>query len=172
MKKTAARIAVLGSALAALALGACGRDQAEVGEFKNDWLGNEIKVLALKDPKVEGVTCHLAHFDRGFWDRVGNGNWFENPSNSSIACRQTGAIVLGDVDDDASGEPVFNQRQSLVFKQMTVRRIYDRANNALIYVAYTRRPARGSSKISLSTISLYGQETGSSETATAALEAR
>lgn len=141
----------------ALALSACGRDSAEVGEFKNDWLGNEVKVQALSDPDVEGVTCHLAHFDRGFWDRVSKGNWFENPSNSSIACRQTGPITIGDIDMGPDGEVLFNQRQSLIFKRMTVRRIYDQQNNALIYVAYTRRPVEGSAKISLSTVALYGQ---------------
>jgi CreA protein len=141
-----------------LALAACGPDREEVGEFKNDWLGNEIKVVALKDPRVEGVTCHLAHFDRGFWDRVGNGEWFTNPSNSSISCRQTGPIVMHEVPEGEAGEPVFNQRQSLVFRNMTVRRIHDRANNALLYVAYTRRPARGSAEISISTIALYDQD--------------
>lgn len=151
-----------------IALAACGRSEGdEVGEFKNDWLGNEVKVLALKDPKVDGVTCHLAHFDRGFWDRVGHGEWFTNPSNSSIACRQTGPIVLHGVPLGESGEPVFDQRQSLVFRYMTVRRIHDTANNALIYVAYTRRPARGSAEISLSTISLYGQTIGETQTAVA-----
>jgi len=41
------------------------------------------------------VTCHLAHFDRGVIDRLANGNWFENPSNSAISCQQTGPIVIG-----------------------------------------------------------------------------
>ena len=152
-----------------LILAACGRSGGEeVGEFSNDWLGNEVKVLALKDPKVDGVTCHLAHFDRGFWDRVGNGEWFTNPSNSSIACRQTGPIVMRDIPQGEAGEPVFNQRQSLVFRNMTVRRIHDRANNALLYVAYTRRPARGSAEISISTISLYGQTVGETQAVAAA----
>jgi CreA protein len=149
-----------------VALAACGRSGGEeVGEFSNDWLGNEVKVVALKDPKVDGVTCHLAHFDRGFWDRVGNGEWFTNPSNSSIACRQTGPIAMRDVAQGEAGEAVFNQRQSLVFRNMTVRRIYDAANESLLYVAYTRRPARGSAEISISTISLYGQTAGGAQTA-------
>lgn len=140
-------------------LAACGSGQhEEVGEFKNDLIGNEIKLEALKDPKVDGVTCHLSYFDRGFWDRAAKGNWFENPSNSSIACRQTGPIVIGDIDQGRSGEEVFSQQQSLIFKQLAVRRIYDAANNTLIYVAFTRRPVEGSAKMSISTISLYGQD--------------
>lgn len=140
-------------------IAACGAGQhEEVGEFKNDLIGNEIKLEALKDPKVDGVTCHLSYFDRGFWDRAAKGNWFENPSNSSIACRQTGPIVIGDIDLDRSGEEVFSQQQSLIFKQLAVRRIYDAANNTLIYVAFTRRPVEGSAKMSISSISLYGQD--------------
>ncbi|GJL93297.1 CreA family protein [Hyphococcus sp.] len=144
--------------LAILAV-ACGRSENEVGEFKNDFVGNEIKIEALSDPKVEGVTCHLSHFDRGFWDRVAKGNWFEDPSNASIACRQTGSIKIGDIDMGKDGEEVFSQRISLVFKSMAVRRIYDATNRTLIYVAYSRRPIEGSAKMSISTISLYGQDT-------------
>ena len=129
----------------------------EVGEFKNDLIGNEIKLEALKDPKVEGVTCHLSYFDRGVWDRVAKGNWFENPSNSSIACRQTGPITIGAIDLDKSGEEVFSQSQSLIFKDLAVRRIYDAANNTIIYVSFSRKPIDGSAKMAISTISLYGQ---------------
>jgi len=137
-------------------LAACGRSgENEVGEFKNDFVGNEIKVQALADPKVEGVTCHLSHFDRGFWDRVSKGNWFEDPSNASIACRQTGPIAIGDIDMDKNGEEVFSQRMSLVFKSIAVRRIYDADNNTLVYVVYSRRPVEGSAKMAISTISLY-----------------
>ncbi|MEM6734189.1 MAG: CreA family protein, partial [Myxococcota bacterium] len=53
---------------------------------------------------------------------------------------------------------VFSQQQSLVFKQLAVRRVYDSKNQTLIYVAYTRRPAEGSAKMSISTIALYGQD--------------
>ncbi len=148
-----------------LLLAACGRGENEVGEFKNDFAGNEIKVQALSDPEVAGVTCHLSHFDRGFWDRVSKGNWFEDPSNASIACRQTGPISIGDIDHDKNGEEVFSQRMSLVFKSIAVRRIYDAENNTLIYVVYSRRPIEGSAKMSISTISLYDAD-AAPETAT------
>ena len=145
--------------IAFVCIASCGRSENEVGEFKNDFAGNEIKVEALGDPKVEGVTCHLTHFDRGFWDRVAKGNWFEDPSNASIACRQTGPILIGDIDLDKSGEEVFSQRMSLIFKSIAVRRIYDAENQTLIYVVYSRRPIEGSAKMAVSTISLYGQDT-------------
>ena len=65
-----------------------------------DWLGNEIKIKQLQDPKIAGVVCHLSYFDRGVWDRLGKGNWFENPSNSSISCLQSGPIRIGRIDLD------------------------------------------------------------------------
>lgn len=141
-------------------LSACGGGNKgeEVGEFKNDLYGNEIKVQALHDPKVEGVTCHVTYFDRGVWDRAAKGNWFEDPSNSSIACRQTGPIVIGDIDRGKDGEIVFSHRQSLIFKSIGVRRVYDEDNQTLMYIVYSRKPIDGSAKMSLSTVALYGQD--------------
>jgi CreA protein len=147
MKRTLLALPVL--------LAACGNPETEVGEIKNDLYGNEIKVEALADPKVEGVTCHITYFDRGVLDRAKKGNWFEDPSNSSIACRQTGPIVIGDIDRSRSGEPVFRQQRSVIFKAIVVRRVYDEASNTLMYIAYSRRPVEGSSKMSLSTVALY-----------------
>jgi CreA protein len=142
--------------LALVLLSACGRNDS-VGSFSNDWTGNAIRVESISDPKVKGVTCHFSYFDRGFIDRVANGKWFENPSNNAIACRQTGPIVIGDIALGKSGEEVFNQHTSLFFKAVAVRRIYDPQSNTLIYVAYGREVIRGSAKMSLSTVALYGQ---------------
>src|ERR1700719_353094 len=105
-----------------LSAGVSGAD--EVGRFSNDWTGNGIVVEAAADPKVQGITCHLTHFDRSVIDRLRKGNWFEDPSNSSIACRQTGPLTIGDIKMDESGEEVFSERASLVFKSIAVRRIY------------------------------------------------
>lgn len=129
----------------------------EVGEVDVDFLGNDIIVEAISDPKVEGVTCHLAYFERGLIDRLSKGNWFEDPSNSSIACRQTGPIVIGDIDRDEGGEKVFRQRQSLLLKSVQIRRIYDAANDTLIYLAHGKEVTNGSAKMSISTVPLFGQ---------------
>ncbi len=157
-QKSPVRVRLACALLGGAALASCGDNDNEVGEFKNDFAGNEIKLEALADPKVAGVTCHLSHFDRGFWDRVAKGKWFENPSNASLACRQTGPIRIGDIDRDKNGEAVFNQRQSLIFKTLSVRRIFDEENETLIYVVYSRRPVEGSAKMSISTIALYGED--------------
>ena len=99
----------------------------EVGKVGVDWLGNDIIVEAIKDPKVDGVTCHVSYFDRGVIDRLQKGNWFEDPSDSSISCRQTGPITIGDIDMGEAGEEVFKQGISLIWKKQVVNRIYDKA---------------------------------------------
>ena len=130
----------------------------EIGSFTNDWSGNEIVVEAVEDPKVQGVTCHVTHFERGLIDRLRKGNWFEDPSNASIACRQTGPLVIGDIERDDGGEEVFNERKSLVFKKLAVRRIYDEAHRTLVYVIYSREVVEGSAKMNVSTVALHGTD--------------
>ena len=130
----------------------------EVGSFTNDWSGNEIVVEAIEDPKIRGITCHVTHFERGLIDRLRKGNWFEDPSNASIACRQTGPIVIGDIERDDEGEEVFNERKSLVFKNLAVRRIYDEAHQTLVYVVYSREVVEGSAKMNISTVALHGAD--------------
>jgi CreA protein len=128
----------------------------EIGRIGLDFQGNDVVVEAFDDPKVAGVTCHLVRFDRGLIDRLRKGNWFENPSNMSIACRQTGPIEIGDINLSADGEEVFSERASLVFKRLKVRRIYDAARQTLIYVSYSTEPIEASAKNGISTVSLYG----------------
>jgi CreA protein len=130
----------------------------EIGSFTNDWSGNEIVVEAIEDPEIKGITCHVTHFERGLIDRLRKGNWFEDPSNASIACRQTGPVVIGDIELDEEGEEVFNERKSLVFKNLAVRRIYDEARQTLVYVIYSRQVVEGSAKMDVSTVALRGAD--------------
>ena len=130
----------------------------EVGRFSNDWTGNGIVVEAVADPKITGVTCHLVHFDRSVIDRLRKGNWFENPSNSGISCQQTGPIVVGKIATSAKGEEVFSERMSLFFKSIAVRRIYDKTNDTLVYVAYSRQVQDASAKMGLSSIALFNAD--------------
>jgi len=147
------RLAALAPFLATLAAVPALAD--EVGSFRNDWTGNRIVVEAIADPKVAGVTCHLTHFDRSLIDRLTKGNWFVDPSNSAISCRQTGPVVIGDIDKSSKGEEVFSERLSLIFKALAVRRIYDKKSETLIYVVYTRQVKDASAKMSLSTVPLF-----------------
>ncbi|GFE64846.1 CreA family protein [Litoreibacter roseus] len=127
----------------------------EVGSVDVDWLGNDIIIEAFADPKVEGVTCHVSYFERGLIDRLQKGNWFEDPSNSSIACRQTGPITLGNIDRGSDGESVFSERRSIIWKSLKVRRIFDEDNRTLIYVSHARDVQDGSAKMSMSTVPLF-----------------
>ncbi|WP_095202178.1 CreA family protein [Mesorhizobium carmichaelinearum] len=149
---------LIGGALAAcVALGASSAVAEEVGKVGVDWVGNDIIVEAIKDPKVDGVTCHVSYFDRSLIDRLHKGNWFEDPSDSSISCRQTGPITIGDIDMSEGGEEVFKQGISLIWKKQVVNRIYDKTNETLIYLSHSRQVQNGSAKMSVTTVPLYGQ---------------
>ena len=157
MKKTMIAATVL------LAMTAVARAEV-VGKVATDWIGNDIVIEAITDPKVAGVTCHVSYFDRSIIDRLQKGNWFEDPSNSAIACQSTGDIRIGEIDLGADGEEVFSERRSLIFKALTVRRIYDKANDTLLYLAHSRQVQDGSAKMSLSTVPLHGQTVSWSKT--------
>ena len=141
--------AIFGAALAGSAMA------EEVGRVGVDWVGNDIVIEAINDPKVAGVTCHISYFDRSLWDRLSKGNIFEDPSNSSIACRQTGPITVGDIDKGPSGEVVFSEGRSLIFKSLKVTRIYDQKNHVLIYLTHATELTDGSAKMSISTVPLW-----------------
>jgi CreA protein len=126
-----------------------------VGKVGVDWVGNDIYVEAIPDPKVQGVTCHIAYFDRSVLDRLSQGNWFEDPSYSALDCRQTGPIVLGDIDRGKDGEDIFSERTSLIFKSLKVTRIFDQKNNTLVYLAHASELSQGSGKMSISTVPLF-----------------
>ena len=129
-----------------------------VGKVGVDWIGNDIIVEAVPDPQVKGVTCHVTYFDRSVIDRLRNGNWFEDPSNNSISCRQTGPVEIGDIELGKDGEEVFRQGRSLIWKDLLVKRIYDKTNDTLIYLAHSRQVVEGSAKMAISTVPLYGQQ--------------
>ncbi|ULB10151.1 CreA family protein [Cereibacter azotoformans] len=140
----------------ALALMLAGPAGAEVvGEVGVDWVGNDILIEAIPDPQVQGVTCHIAYFDRSVIDRLRQGNWFEDPSNASIACRQTGPVTVGDIDRSRDGEEIFKASRSLVLKSLRITRIYDEPNDTLIYLVHARELAEGSAKMSISTVPLW-----------------
>jgi len=145
----------LASTLAALALSSVPLCAETVGKVGVDWVGNDIVIEAIPDPKVQGVTCHVAYFDRSILDRLSQGNWFEDPSYSALDCRQTGPITVGDIDRGEDGESIFSERTSLIFKSLKVTRVFDQQNNTLIYLAHASELTQGSGKMSISTVPLY-----------------
>ena len=152
---------VLGSLLAlivlALMLWVWSRpDRGETGEVSTRfrWLGPNDRVVvdAFDDPKVEGVACHISRAVTG--GVKGGLRLAEDTSDASIACRQVGPIrITGELND---GERVFDERRSLVFKQLQVVRFYDRKRNVLVYVSYSDRLIEGSPKNSISTVPIMG----------------
>ena len=118
------------------------------------WLGpnDRIAVDGFDDPKVQGVACHVSRAVTG--GIKGALRLAEDTSDASIACRQVGPIkITGDLKD---GELVFDERRSLLFKQLRVVRFFDRGRNVLVYVSYSDRVLAGSPKNSLSTVPIMG----------------
>lgn len=166
MTKNTLIAALAASGMAAFAL-AKPAFAEEIGKVGVDWLGNDIVVEAVADPKVPGVTCYVSYFERGIIDRLQQGNWFEDPSNSSIDCRQTGPIDVSALDlEDDSGEEIFKSRRSLIWKKLVVNRLYDKENNTLVYLAHSRQVQQGSAKMSISAVPLSARDAPQATAAT------
>ncbi|MDT0605306.1 CreA family protein [Thalassotalea castellviae] len=122
-----------------------------VGDVSLGWFTTkDVKIEAVKDPKLNGVTCHISHIE-GNLDLA-------DPSDMSIACRQTGAITgqeISSIDKSKNGEIVFKESKSILFKSLKIRRIYDVENQTLIYLSYSTKESSGSHHHSLSTVPLY-----------------
>src|ERR1700733_15012392 len=113
---------------------------------------DRIAVDGFDDPKVQGVACHISRAVTG--GIKGALGVAEDTSDVSIACRQIGAIhITGKLQD---GETVFDERRSLLFKQLHVVRFYDRGRNVLVYVSYSDRVVAGSPKNSISSVPVMG----------------
>jgi CreA protein len=113
----------------------------------------DVIIEAKQDPIVKGVTCHISHIEANLD--------FSDPSDMSIACRQTGVITaaqLAQIDKSANGEVVFKQSKSILLKSLKVRRILDEKNKSLIYLSYSTKESSGSHHHSLSTVPLYNTQ--------------
>lgn len=129
-----------------------GCDRNEVGDVSLGlFTTKDIKIDVLHDPVVTGITCHISSIEADLD--------FADPSDMSIACRQTGEIngaMLENIDLSKSGEVVFKKSKSILLKTLKIRRIYDADSQSLLYVAYSTKEIKGSYKHSLSTVPLWG----------------
>lgn len=143
---------IVGLVFCGLMLVACSDN--EVGDVSLGlFTTKDIKLNVLIDPVVTGVTCHIASIEADLD--------FSDPSDSSIACRQTGDItsdMIAQIDKSKSGEIVFKKSKSVFFKNMKVRRIYDPSSQTLLYLSYSTKETSGSFKHSLSTVPLWGTQ--------------
>lgn len=136
-------------AFAVLALPAAA---AEVGcvstVFKLIGPNDKICIDSFKDPKVDGVVCHVSRARTG--GMSGAVGLAEDTSDASIACRQVGPITIrGELED---GENVFKESRSWLFKKLHVVRFHDKPNNTLVYLTYSDKIVEGSPKNAISTV--------------------
>lgn len=77
---------------------------------------DELKVSAIKDPKVPGVVVYIADFDRPITEKLAN-DFFADPSSSSLTCSKTGVVTVGDnLPVEGEGEEIFEESRNLFFK--------------------------------------------------------
>jgi CreA protein len=155
-KITAVLIALLTTATAG---------QAEiVGEvstnFKLLGANDKIVIEAFDDPDIKGATCYLSRAKTG--GIKGTVGLAEDKSDASLACRQTGPIILPkDVANGKSdGDRVFRKSTSILFKKLQVVRFYDPKRDTLVYLTYSDKFIDGSPKNSISTIVIRPWEQG------------
>ncbi|MCQ8103429.1 CreA family protein [Methylomonas sp. SURF-2] len=109
---------------------------------------HKVCVEAFADPKIPGVTCHVSQAKTG--GVSGTLGLADDPSQFSLACRQTGPIQLpANLPKD---EEVFSEGTSFLFKETRVMRLWDNAHNTLIYLAVSRKLIDGAPMNSISTV--------------------
>ena len=128
----------------------------EIGEvstkFRMAGPNDKIVVEVFDDPRIPGTTCYLSRAKTG--GLSGAVGLAEDPSDASIACRQTGPIQLPEdiANGDGDGEEVFKERESILFKTLQVVRFYDPRRHVIIYLTYSDRLLDGSPKNSISVV--------------------
>ncbi|MGP1679911.1 MAG: CreA family protein [Burkholderiales bacterium] len=109
---------------------------------------HKVCVDAFHDPKVPGVTCHVSQARTG--GISGSLGLAQDPSQFSLACRQTGPITLP--AKLPKEETVFTEDTSILFKETRILRMWDEANRTLVYLAISRKLIEGAPANSISTV--------------------
>jgi CreA protein len=110
---------------------------------------DKVCVTDFEDPKVPGVTCHISQARKGGWGQPLGLN--EDPSNFSVACRQTGSINV-DISKLVDNEEVFSEKTSIFFKATRIYRVLDKKHNTLVYLALSSKFINGSPANAISTV--------------------
>jgi CreA protein len=110
---------------------------------------DKVCVTDFEDPKVPGVTCHISQARKGGWGQPLGLN--EDPSNFSVACRQTGSINV-DISKLVDNEEVFSEKTSIFFKATRIYRVLDKKHNTLVYLAISSKLINGSPANAISTV--------------------
>ncbi|MBL4888404.1 MAG: CreA family protein [Candidatus Lindowbacteria bacterium] len=105
---------------------------------------DSVTIHAVDDPTITGVTCYVTTTEIG-------GPNLEDPTDSSLACRQTGTVT-GTL---TAREDVFKQSKNILFfKTMHVDRFYDKKRNVLVYISYTSKLTGKNASHSISVVPL------------------
>jgi CreA protein len=110
---------------------------------------DKVCVSDFDDPRVAGVTCHISQARKGGWGQPLGLN--EDPSNFSVACRQTGPITI-DLAKLPENEEVFSEKTSIFFKATRIYRMADKKHNTLVYLAVSSKIVNGSPANAISTV--------------------
>ena len=117
-------------------------------EWKLIGANHKVCVESFGDPKVAGVTCHVSQARTG--GVTGSLGLAQDPSQFSLACRQTGPITLPEkMPKEAT---VFSEDTSVFFKETRVVRLWDEANRTLVYLAISRKLIDGAPASSISRV--------------------
>lgn len=124
----------------------------KVGCVTTEWkligANHKVCVESFGDPKIPGVTCHVSQARTG--GVSGSFGLAQDPSQFSLACRQTGPIALPEkLPKEAT---VFSEDTSLLFKETRVIRMWDEAHRTLVYLAISRKLIDGAPANSISTV--------------------
>ena len=123
-----------------------------IGCVTTEWklLGSNHKVCveSFADPKIPGITCHVSQARTG--GISGSLGLAQDPSQFSLACRQTGPITLPEkLPKEAT---VFTEDTSIFFKETRVIRLWDETNRTLVYLAISLKLIDGAPANSISTV--------------------
>ena len=117
-------------------------------EWKLIGANHRVCVESFADPKIPGVTCHVSQARTG--GVSGSLGLAQDPSQFSLACRQTGPITLPEkMPKEAT---IFSEDTSILFKETRVIRLWDDANRTLVYLAISRKLIDGAPANSISTV--------------------
>ena len=141
-------------ALALVSLCIAGAHGETIGCVTTEWklLGANHKVCveSFADPLIPGVTCHVSQARTG--GISGSLGLAQDPSQFSLACRQTGPISIpAKLPKNAV---VFSEDTSILFKETRVIRMWDEANRTLVYLAISRKLIEGAPANSISTVAV------------------
>ncbi len=135
-------------------LSAAQAKEGELGCVTTAWklLGanHKVCVSSFRDPDVPGVVCHLSQARTG--GVKGSVGLAEDVSEFSLSCVQTGPIAAGLRLSEQ--QEIFSERTSALFKGTHVVRLFDKENNALVYLAISRKIVDGSPRNAVSNVAI------------------